>query len=297
MVRFPLTPGSTDAADSAFVVVDPGLVIRDASVLPAPPLLGVENLLDGTLQYVVSALPEGGSTVVSLFLPESLQQRGVNGNALVKFNVQSGLFEEYLDIDGTPLYRLLDDTRDGIIDRIDILLRDGDPRWDGDGLADGSVADPAGYLAAPVAIQAGRPEGLSRGRQRVEGNLLANAVRGSKGKDLIIGGLGADTMKGRGGGDRYAWQNAAESGALPGSRDLITDFRAGSRGDPIDRLKLRPLGPDLEFIGARSFTAAAGKCASRRACWRRISRAMAWLISPSPCSARVIRWPGSGRAI
>lgn len=118
---------------------------------------------------------------------------------------------------------------------------------------------PSPSPALAVEIQARKPKGLSRGRQLVEGNLLANVVLGSKKKDLIIGGLGADVLKGRGGGDRYRWQSAAESGPLPGSRDLITDFRAGRRGKPIDRLELRGLGQGLNFIGGDAFSSFAGE--------------------------------------
>ncbi|MCT0223693.1 choice-of-anchor U domain-containing protein [Synechococcus sp. CS-1328] len=274
MARFEPLNDSIPVGDPGFVVADAGLVISEASVLQvlgaeqvvvtapdgsqrsALPPTGIDELLDGYIQYVVSGLQPGASTVVSFFLPDSLQVEGVNGNALVKFNVQSGLFEDYLDLDGSPLYSLIDSNADGITDRIDIVLRDGDPRWDGDGLANGSVADPAGYIAGSIAIQARKPKGRGDGRgERIEANLLANVITGSKGSDVIIGGLGADLMKGRSGDDRYVWLSSAESGVAPGSRDVITDFQAGKDGNPKDQLKLRALAPGLAYIGAQSFPA------------------------------------------
>lgn len=274
---FKLLDNTNQALDFGVVIADPGLVISSASVLqvrgqqsvtvttpagdkPVALPIKVDELLDGYISYQVSGLAPGGSTVVSFRLPSGLAAAGINGNALVKFNYQTGQFQQYLDVDGTPLYQLRDTNGDGVIDAIDITLRDGDPRWDGDGLVNGSVTDPAGYISGAAEFEAVKLRGRAKKeRQIVEGNLLANRITGSKTKDLIIGGLGADVMDGRRGRDIYFWNDAAESGVLPGTRDVITEFRHGKRNRPKDQLDLRALGPGLNFIGADGFSAVAGQ--------------------------------------
>lgn len=274
---FKLLDDANQALDFGFVIADPALVISSASVLQvqgqervtvSTPVgdkqvelpINVDELLDGYISYRVSGLAPGGSTVVSFQLPSGLAAAGINGNALVKFNYQTGQFQEYLDVDGTPLYQLRDANNDGVIDAIDITLRDGDPRWDGDGLVNGSVTDPVGYISGATEFEAVKLRGRAKKeRQTVEGNLLANSIIGSKKKDLIIGGLGADVMDGRSGRDIYLWNDAAESGVLPGTRDVITEFRHGKRNRPKDQLDLRALGPGLTFIGADAFSAVAGQ--------------------------------------
>jgi Ca2+-binding RTX toxin-like protein len=82
---------------------------------------------------------------------------------------------------------------------------------------------------------------------------------GGDGSDAFQGGLGLDTMFGGGGADTFVIVFAAQSGASTATRDVITDFTAGT--DEIDfHLIGDGQGIDLTFLAKKSaaFTGKAG---------------------------------------
>ena len=93
----------------------------------------------------------------------------------------------------------------------------------------------------------------------LRGNSRANKLLGEGGNDRLIGargndrlegGDGADTMLGGSGRDRFIFRALDEIDA--GER--ITDFRHG-----YDKIDLRPITTDLEFIGRARFSNEAGE--------------------------------------
>ncbi|HEY0027017.1 MAG TPA: M10 family metallopeptidase C-terminal domain-containing protein [Allosphingosinicella sp.] len=130
---------------------------------------------------------------------------------------------------------------------------------------DGNVA--AGKSLMVVATSLGGGESLHfNGQAEMDGSFN---IRGGKGADTLIGGLGndrfhgnlgADTLKGGGGNDFIEYESAAESTAS--ARDTILDFSAG------DRISLVTIDADgaaasgngkFAWIGASAFTGAAGQ--------------------------------------
>ncbi|WP_050532383.1 calcium-binding protein [Pseudaestuariivita atlantica] len=100
---------------------------------------------------------------------------------------------------------------------------------------------------------------------RLYGRAGNDTLRGGEGADAIYGGLGADVMTGGPGAgrmDRFIYFNAAETGAGPGNRDLITDFTPGE-----DRIEISRIDADItqgfkqrfDFIGDAAFSGTAGE--------------------------------------
>jgi Ca2+-binding RTX toxin-like protein len=90
------------------------------------------------------------------------------------------------------------------------------------------------------------------------GNDLANAITGNEGANFIAGGIGADTLTGGAGVDTFRFKKG-DTGAVVGTRDLITDFVHGT--DKIDLL-LPGGNPNVPqwtiftFAGSSSFSGA-----------------------------------------
>ena len=175
----------------------------------------------------------------------------------MRFNYSTNRFEEYVDAAGNPLYSCLDNDGDGMFDAVNLTLVDGDPSWDGDGVANGTVVDP-GFLAFGERNFTG-----TKRHDIITGNILANTLNGGKGSDWLQGGLGADLLIGGKGRDRYIYTEAAES--TPEQRDSVW-FSKG------DRFVFTALDGDittdgqqkLTFIGKAAFSGVAGELRATR---------------------------------
>ena len=170
-----------------------------------------------------------------------------------------------MDASGNRLYSFVDSNNDGVFDNVNLTLIDGDPNWDGDGLANGTVVDP-GFLASG-AIEIGG----SRGNDRIRGNILANVLSGKGKRDHVIGDLSNDVLIGGRGNDRLDGGEGADLIIGGRGRDyFIYNSAADStivQSDTIrtltskDRFDLRDFGTNeiLEFIGNNQFSGTAGE--------------------------------------
>ena len=102
----------------------------------------------------------------------------------------------------------------------------------------------------------------SRFADTLTGNLSANTLTGGKGADTLrgaggndrlIGGPGKDIQTGGAGADIFLFNNRTES-VVGTSRDRITDFNAGSPGNYVDRIDLRPIDAKTNVVGNQAFT-------------------------------------------
>lgn len=90
------------------------------------------------------------------------------------------------------------------------------------------------------------------------GNDLDNVITGNGARNVITGGRGVDTLGGGGGADLFVYRSVDESGAAPGSWDLVLDF-SSAEGDRIDLRGIdanpgRPGKQGFAFIGAADFS-------------------------------------------
>jgi hypothetical protein len=230
---------------------------------------GVTALLE-PLEFYVENVTPGATIEAELFIPDNFGQQT---DAYMRFNYITKRFEEYVDVNGGKLYQLLDENADGKVDRVILSLTDGDPRWDGDSLANGVIIDPG----SPIDAQQNY-SGKNK-KDTITGNLLANSINGKGGNDHLSGDLGRDLIKGGKGNDKitggeqgdlliggrgrdhFIYTSAADSSAEnPNQQDEIRRFHHQ------DRLDLRRFDGDttktgqqaFAFIGARSFSGTAG---------------------------------------
>jgi Ca2+-binding RTX toxin-like protein len=80
------------------------------------------------------------------------------------------------------------------------------------------------------------------------GNELDNFVTGNDGVNVIVGGLGFDTLRGKGGGDVFLWSSAAESS--PSHPDVVVDFNRAEG----DLLHFTNMDADDTLPGDQNFT-------------------------------------------
>jgi Ca2+-binding RTX toxin-like protein len=76
---------------------------------------------------------------------------------------------------------------------------------------------------------------------------------GGAGDDLLTGGLGRDVMTGNAGIDRFDVNSVAESGISGATRDIITDFAAGTALTSIDRLDVSTIDANTGILGNQAF--------------------------------------------
>jgi serralysin len=182
-----------------------------------------------------------------------------SGNAYLRFNYSTNRFEEYVDADGKPLYTFVDSNGDGTVDGVKLTLVDGDPSWDGDGLANGTVVDPGFYGKGDRTFTG------SKASDTLIGNVLANTISGyngndtltgdlgndillgGNGRDLLTGGEGSDQLSGGGGRDRFIYTSIADSRGSTATRDTITDFRDG------DKIDLSAIDANASIDGNQAF--------------------------------------------
>ena len=233
---------------------------------------GITNVFAGEISFSVSGLAPGGSTEATIHLPTGLFVESTA--AYIRFNYLTNQFEEFLDTNGDPLYSFQDSNSDGFLDAVVLRLVDGDPRWDGDGEANGTVVDP-GFLGTGARRFTGGP-----GTDILTGNVLANemdgqsgedtllghegddVLRGGKGKDHLYGGEGADVLiGGKKWRDIIMYFNAAESTA---SRPDTVKFHRNDRFDfsAFDGNSVAEGRQSLHYIGHAAFTGSAGELRS-----------------------------------
>jgi serralysin len=217
---------------------------------------GVTALLE-PLEFFVKNVKPGSAIEAELFIPDNFNEQT---DAYMRFNYQTKRFEEYVDTNGNKLYQLLDENADGKVDRVVFQLTDGDPQWDGDGVANGIIADPGSPIDAQLDFKGNKKV------DKITGNLLANRIRGKAGNDQIDGGLGRDIIKGgkgkdkitggehgdllKGGHDRdrYVYHSAADSSAVNlFQQDRILGFAKQ------DRIDLRQFDANFNETGLQSF--------------------------------------------
>jgi len=244
------------------------LLLPDGASISAALPQGISNNFAGVVAFDVTNLNPGDLTTVSLSLPkadEFATFTDATNHAYLKFNYLNGRLEEFVDVNGTPLYNLVDRDGDGVLDTVDLQLVDGDLQWDGDGLTNGTVVDPGTLVSAPRVFSGGRQ------RDRLMGNLLANTMVGRASNDLLIGNLGRDVLKGGTGDDRLDGGEDADLLIGGGGRDLyiyrsLQDSTL-SQSDTIrglsakDRFDFRRFESEarLQFIGNDSFSSTAGE--------------------------------------
>jgi Ca2+-binding RTX toxin-like protein len=232
---------------------------------------GITNALAGVVSFNVSGVTPGGTTEATLSLPTGLASG--SGNAYLRFNYSTNRFEEYVDANGTPLYSFIDSNGDGNVDGVKLTLVDGDPSWDGDGVANGTVVDPGFYGKGDRAFTG------TKGRDTLIGNVLANTFSGNngndtlsgdlgndillggKGRDLLTGGEGSDQLGGGKDKDRFIYTSIADSRASTATRDTITDFRGGDKIDlsAIDSNTTIDGNQAFAFIKKQAFSGVSGQ--------------------------------------
>jgi Ca2+-binding RTX toxin-like protein len=90
------------------------------------------------------------------------------------------------------------------------------------------------------------------------GNELDNEITGNSGRNVLTGALGADTLMGGAGADLFVYTSIDESGAAPGTWDILLDFSTAER-DQIDlaQIDADPASPGKQgfsFIGDAAFS-------------------------------------------
>ena len=249
-VRLSAVTLTTPATDGTIPVT-----ARGGGTVVATSPEGITNAFAGVVSFNVGGLTPGGTTEATITFPSGLPAD--SGNAYVRFNYSTNRFEEYVDAAGNPLYSFVDSDGNGVFDAVKLTLVDGDPNWDGDGAANGTVVDP-GFLAVGEHEFSG-----TKRKDTLTGNLLANKINGKASNDWLQGGLGADVLVGGKGKDRYAYTNAEESTAS--QRDTV---RLG-KGDrfvfsTFDGVLTTDGQQKLTFIGRKSFSGAAGELRATR---------------------------------
>jgi hypothetical protein len=234
---------------------------------------GITNAFAGVVSFDVTGVTPGGSTQATINFPSGLPAG--SGNAYVRFNYSTNRFEEYVDAAGNPLYTFVDSDGDGVLDAVNLTLVDGDPTWDGDGSANGTVVDP-GFLGSGERIITGTRRG-----DTLIGNVLANTLNGRKGKDWLVGDLGNDILKGSLGNDRlYGGEGADQiTGGRDNDRfiytlasDSSTSLRDTVKFGKEDRFVFSSFDGDsttdgqqkLSFIGKQAFSGVAGELRATR---------------------------------
>ena len=229
------------------------VIARDGGTVEAAIPYGVSNNFIGAVSFTMPGIATGASTTATIHLPSGLDERP---NAYIRFNYLTNQFEDYTDIQGRPLYALIDSNNDGKTDAIELTLTDGDLRWERDGVPNGIIENP-GFAASAERVIRGE-----RADDELIGNVLANSligrqgndiligdlgndrIRGGVGNDLLLGGRGSDTLKGGPGNDRYVFEQASDS--APSLRDKVYFGQD-------DRFDLRAIDANINLDGQQTF--------------------------------------------
>ena len=90
------------------------------------------------------------------------------------------------------------------------------------------------------------------GSDRLIGDNTTDLLIGLKGNDRLMGAAGADLLIGGPGKDRFVYVDSDDSPDAKGTRDRILGF------EKKDKIHLRALADELQFIGEKQFTGNAG---------------------------------------
>ena len=234
---------------------------------------GITNAFAGVISFTAAGVTPGGTTTATISFPSGLPAG--TGNAYLRFNYSTNRFEEFVDANGNPLYTFIDSDGDGTVDGVSLTLTDGDPNWDGDGVANGTVVDP-GFFGSGERIITGTKRGDS-----LIGNVLANIISGLKGNDWLVGDLGNDILKGSRGKDGLYGGEGADLITGGKDRDRIyytdasestIDQRDTVKFGKVDRFVFSSFDGDsttegqqtLSFIGKQAFSGTAGELRATR---------------------------------
>jgi hypothetical protein len=234
---------------------------------------GITNAFAGVISFNAAGVTPGGTTTATISFPSGLPAG--TGNAYLRFNYSTNRFEEFVDANGNPLYTFIDSDGDGTVDGVSLTLTDGDPNWDGDGVANGTVVDP-GFFGSGERIITGTKRGDS-----LIGNVLANIISGLKGNDWLVGDLGNDILKGSRGKDGLYGGEGADLITGGKDRDRIyytdasestIDQRDTVKFGKVDRFVFSSFDGDsttegqqmLSFIGKQAFSGTAGELRATR---------------------------------
>lgn len=258
---------STAAADGSIPVTTVG----GGTVVTTTPE-GITNAFAGVISFNAAGVTPGGTTTATISF---LRSPAGTGNAYLRFNYSTNRFEEFVDANGNPLYTFIDSDGDGTVDGVSLTLTDGDPNWDGDGVANGTVVDP-GFFGSGERIITGTKRGDS-----LIGNVLANIISGLKGNDWLVGDLGNDILKGSRGKDGLYGGEGADLITGGKDRDRIyytdasestIDQRDTVKFGKVDRFVFSSFDGDsttegqqmLSFIGKQAFSGTAGELRATR---------------------------------
>jgi hypothetical protein len=228
---------------------------RSGATLNATIPSDISNALTGALSFTVSGVTPGGTTQVLLALPSGILP--TTSNAYLRFNYANNRFEDYLDSQGNRLYSFIDTDKNGEVDAINLSLIDGDPAWDRDGKANGTILDP-GFPAIGDRTLSGTDR-----KDSLIGNDLANTIIGKKSNDFLFGGLGPDRLIGGPGKDRYVYLSPDDS--LPSQPDTV-EIDQEDRFDfsSFDANSLTEGQQAFSFIGQKPFSGVPGELRATR---------------------------------
>ena len=146
---------------------------------------------------------------------------------------------------------------------------------DGDDLNGGGGNDTASYRHAPAGLtadllNAGNNTGHANGDtynaiENLGGSAFDDTLSGNDVANVITGGGGLDTLRGRGGGDIFRYESVLDSPAGSG-RDRIADFNAGTSSTSVDRIdvsaidaKTGPKNNSFIYIAGAAFSGKPGE--------------------------------------
>jgi hypothetical protein len=141
-------------ADYGAISVADGIILRNAHTI-IPNVSGRLNISDpfgrtteasypinainsfiGAVSFQVFGFAAGQLLTTTIHLPKGAAE---NPTIYFGFNHQTNTFERYADHLGNPLYTFLDQNKDGKSDSVQLILSEGDQRWDLDGALNGSI--------------------------------------------------------------------------------------------------------------------------------------------------------------
>ena len=245
------------------------MTARDGSSVVVAPPTGITNSFAGAVAFNVQGVTPGGSTSTTINLPTGLVVDLVK-SAYMRLNYLTNQLEEYVDAQGNPLYSFQDTNGDGTPDAVVLQLVDGDPQWDGDAEANGTIVDP-GFLGSGQ-----RNFNGTKRQDTLIGNVLGNSMNGLAGRDWLQGDTGRDVLKG--GKDKDRLWGGQGTDEITGGKDAdrilyyAAEESTAEQADTVkfgkkDRFQFRSFDGDsitegqqsLRYIGKKAFTGTAGE--------------------------------------
>ena len=193
----------------------------------------INNHFEGLLSFSVPSLNQEETAIIKLALAKDHTTQNAENLAYLTFDHQFKQFSEYQNVDGKPLYSLIDDDKDGTIDKIELTITE-----------EASTAEP---IKTSLLAEGNRTIKGNHENNVLKGNLLDNTVLGRNGddklfgsfgndrlighrkNDLLKGGRGQDRLKGRSGNDQLKGGKGQD--VLDGGKgnDTLTGGKGGDR--------------------------------------------------------------------